>query len=161
MRARNSVLALAAALVASPCVAMQQVEVPPKATLTPLDNVARPKVSEVHELAEQQQFFSFNSTNIMEEVKFLSDLLRLEPGMTVCEMGLGEGDLLAGMANHVHGLKLVGTTADDNSDAVRLKFHKLGLQLNLYLAVYESFAPGLPQSSCDVLLSRKPWRLPG
>ena len=94
-----------------------------------------------------------------EEVEIFAARLRLQPGMTLCEMGSASGALLSRLAAKVMpGGKLIATNIDTQALAeTRTVVIGAGYDasiLTTYLATPDAWAPGLADGTCDALYSR-------
>lgn len=96
-----------------------------------------------------------------DEAQLFAEKLRLHPGMTICEVGVGSGDLMARLSKRVMpGGRFVATSISSVDlwmvgQAVRAAAGKEAqAALTTYLATDSDWAPGLPNGSCDAVYSR-------
>ena len=101
--------------------------------------------------------FQTYSMDLDAEAQVFAERLNLRPGMTLCEMGSANGDVMAALAPYVMpGGRFVATSiAEAELRATRKRVRAaVGAVVTTYLANDAEWAPGLPDGTCDALYSR-------
>ena len=108
---------------------------------------------------QERTVFQSYTWDFAGEVKHMQEIMKLEPGMTYCEMGAGNGLFFAQMAKKVMpGGKAYGTSPSPGEVA---QFQKTAIDLGIpkdavagTLATNEPAFLGLPPNTCDRIYSR-------
>ena len=101
----------------------------------------------------------FSSPDLEAETALFSSYLNLRPGMTICEVGVGDGTLLASLGKRVmpNG-HVIGTSINQAElDSATSKVLDAGIPSNAlttYRATNRDWAPGMPSRTCDAIYSR-------
>ena len=105
-----------------------------------------------------EAYWSVGSRNLGAEAAAIAASLGLKPGMTVCEMGPGDGTLLAKLYASVspHGKLVAASPVEDElvRTACTAAHAKVQGELTTHLSSEEHWAPGLPNGTCDAIYVR-------